>query len=110
MKVELNFELDFPSISLAIPEGAIRVTQWLQVGDHQAVLQDYESGFGGDINIDKYFILEETNGKRKFLSVKRGDWIFDMDDGSHRVFKGPTTYPRVMVQKALKSVVDDLRE
>ena len=108
MKVELNLELDFPSISLAIPEGAIRVTQWLQVGDHQDVLQDYESGFGGDIDIDKYFILEETNGKRKFLNVKRGDWVFDMDDGSHRVFRGQATYPRVMVKKALKRMHDEV--
>jgi hypothetical protein len=68
------------TFKLNIPEGAIRITHFLKLGDHPNVLEDYVSGHCGDIDLDEYFIPIQNN---KSIHVERGDWIFDMADGSY---------------------------
>lgn len=104
MKILLN--IAFSPISLPIPEGATRITQWNKYGDHKKVLVDYSSGPCGDIDTGMFFI-ELANG-RLTEGVKPGDWIFDMPDGTFRTVRLPVANAeeavRFAFEAALKSI------
>jgi hypothetical protein len=54
------------------------------MGDHPKVLQDYESGCIGDVDLDKWFVV---NVDGSFTDVVPGDYVLDMSDGSVKVRK-----------------------
>lgn len=67
-----------------IPYGATSIVQWFKMGDHPKVLQDYESGCIGDVDLDKWFVV---NVDGSFTDVVPGDYVLDMSDGSVKVRK-----------------------
>ena len=96
--MKLNLDFHFPSTSFNVPPGAVRATQWLKHGDHSKVLQDYEPGPCGDIDLDKWFVV---NGET-FTDVQHGDWIIDMNDGSTRVLRLKQDTPETIVKRVFK--------
>ena len=104
MKILLN--IAFSPISLDIPDGAVRITQWNKHGDHKHVLADYSSGPFGDIDTGTFFI-ENANGLRT-AQVQAGDWIFDMADGTFRTVRQPLANAEEAVKFALEHALEAL--
>lgn len=104
MKISLNIR--FSPISLEIPLGAKRITQWNRDGDHRKVFADYVSGPCGDVNTGEFFI---QNGKKN-VTVKRGDWIFDMEDGSYQVVRMQLATPEEAVKFAFEGALESMRD
>lgn len=75
--------------TIELPMGAVKITQWFRMGDHPNVLQDYESGLMGDINIDQYFIPAYDSHNGNALPVICGSFIVQFSSGTFTVLPNP---------------------
>lgn len=75
--------------TIELPPRAVRITQWFRMGDHPAVLQDYESGPMGDVDINSFFIPAAMSYSGSYLSVVSGCFIVELDDGEFTVVQNP---------------------
>jgi hypothetical protein len=71
------------SMTLSIPPGAVKATQWFKMGNHPAALQDYVCGPTGDVDIERYFIYYPPH--YRYTDVKPGDWLFELPNGTFEV-------------------------